>query len=55
MSHWREAKALFQDVYVFRKELRDKGAGLGSDLVEPEAVARKIATCNAALAQAGAF
>jgi tetratricopeptide (TPR) repeat protein len=55
VSHWREAKALFQDAYVFWKELRDKGAGLGSDLVRPDALGREIAKCDAALADAGAF
>jgi len=54
VSHWREAKALLQDAYAFWKELRDKGAGLGADLVKPDALAREIAKCDAALADAGA-
>jgi hypothetical protein len=37
------------------KELRDKGAGLGADLVKPDALAREIAKCDRALADAGAF
>jgi eukaryotic-like serine/threonine-protein kinase len=55
VRHWREAKALFQDAYVFWKDIRDKGAGLGSDLVKPDALAREIAKCDAALADAGAL
>jgi hypothetical protein len=55
MSHWRQAKALFQDAYVFWEELRNKGAGLGGDLVKPDALAREIAKCDAALAGAEAW
>ncbi len=46
---------MFQDAYVFWKELPDKGAGLGADLVKPDALAHEIAKCDAALADAGGF
>ena len=48
LSHWREARARFQDAYAFWKEMRDKGVTTGADLARPEALALEIAKCDAA-------
>jgi non-specific serine/threonine protein kinase/serine/threonine-protein kinase len=49
LSHWREARAGFQDAYAFWTEMRDKGVTTGADLARPDALAREIAKCDAAL------
>ena len=49
-DHWREARRGFQDAHAFWKEMRDTGVTTGADLARPEALAREIAKCDAALA-----
>jgi tetratricopeptide (TPR) repeat protein len=50
--HWREARARFQEAYVYWTDVRDRGIALGSDALRPEALATEVAKCDAALAAA---
>jgi tetratricopeptide (TPR) repeat protein len=49
LGRWQEAKTRFEAAYAFWKEMRDKGVTTGADLDRPEALAREIAKCDAAL------
>ena len=49
LGHWREAKGRFQAGHAFWAELRDRGATMGEDVAKPDALAREIAKCDAAL------
>jgi len=49
LGHWREAKARFQAGHAFWAEMRDSGATTGEEAAKPDALAREIAKCEAAL------
>ena len=49
LGHWREAKARFQAGHAFYAEMRDRGATTGEEAAKPDAIAREIAKCDAAL------